>query len=439
MFTKTPSLRVVAVAFLRLNLMMSLTRKGAGFSAFTRVRLLGRASSFSSTTQGALRRTVDTGNSSTTSSSEPVSPSLDRRPYFSVYYNDVYEVQLPPNHRFPMEKYRQVREIVQKYVQTPKPLQDDDDDSESDSPLTRQVRCDLTVSPLATVDELTTTHCPNYVQRFLTGAMTEQENRNVGFPWSQQGVQRALSSVGGTLAAACDVCRQWGEQQRQQQQQQEYAGTMMVAAPWGAHVAGGTHHAFYDFGEGFSVFSDIAVAANVVLERFPDLIRRILIIDLDVHQGNGNAVLFQQQPAVFTFSMQCQANFFSEKQTSDLDIDLPVGCTDSTYLVTLKHWLGRLKTEQTQGRLPFDLIFFQAGVDILEHDRLGRMDITAKGLEQRNQLVYKFARDCNVPLVITMGGGYPRRKDDWTPILEAHAGVYIGAHQFLEQHQSKNK
>ena len=176
------------------------------------------------------------------------------------------------------------------------------------------------------------------------------------------------------------------------------------------------------------------MAANVVLQRFPDTVQRILIVDLDVHQGNGNAVLFANHPQVFTFSLHCQANYFSEKQKSDLDIELPPGCSDETYLVTLRHWLKQLQLHQQQpGERAFDLIFFQAGVDILAEDRLGRMKVSAKGIRRRNELVYDFARDSEVPLVITMGGGYPRQ-DDWTPILEAHANVYLQAHEYLARH-----
>lgn len=132
---------------------------------------------------------------------------------------------------------------------------------------------DFPVSPLATFEELASTHSKEYIQRFLDGDQTEVEQRNVGFPWSPEGVNRALSSVGGTMAAACDVCEVWKTRKQQ------------GFAPWGAHIAGGTHHAFYDRGEGFSVFSDIAVAANVILKRYPDVVKQILIIDLDVHQG----------------------------------------------------------------------------------------------------------------------------------------------------------
>jgi acetoin utilization deacetylase AcuC-like enzyme len=272
------------------------------------------------------------------------------------------------------------------------------------------------VSPLATFEELATTHSEEYIQRFLKGDQTEREQRNVGFPWSQEGVDRASSSVGGTMAAACDVCEVWKAQQKR------------GLAPWGAHIAGGTHHAFFDRGEGFSVFSDIAVAANVVLERHPDVVKKILIVDLDVHQGNGNAVLFQGRPEVSTFSMQCEGNYFSEKQESDLDVELPIGCNDQTYLMTLNHWLNQIRKLGGD----FDLIFFQAGVDVLEDDRLGRMSLSQKGVERRNELVFEFARNLNIPLVICMGGGYPRTSD-WTPIIQAHANVYCQAHRFLRR------
>jgi acetoin utilization deacetylase AcuC-like enzyme len=333
------------------------------------------------------------------SSSEGI--SKPRQPFFPIYYNDVYEMPLPPNHRFPMGKYGQVRKLVQQWL--------------VDLPLDQQgkVRHEFRVSPLATIDELATTHGRDYIHRFMTGDQSEAERRNVGFPWSEEGVKRSLSSVGGTVAAACSVCEEWRDNRSE-------------IPPWGAHVAGGTHHAFYDRGEGFCIFSDIAVAANVVLQRYPDLVQRILIVDLDVHQGNGNAVLFQDRPEVFTFSIHCRSNYFSEKQKSDLDIELPAECSDETYLSTLNHWLARIKKEAG----PFDLIFFQAGVDVLKEDRLGRMALTPVGVQRRNKLVFEFAEDLDVPMVITMGGGYPRTKD-WTPIIDAHANVYFQAHQFL--------
>ena len=226
--------------------------------------------------------------------------------------------------------------------------------------------------------------------------------------------------------------------------------------------------------------SDIAVAANVLLERYspssthnssPIGIRRILIIDLDVHQGesilykdghemncsfrssshlhsvsgNGNAALFENNKRVQTFSMHCSANYFSKKETSDLDVDLPVGCNDETYLSTLKYWLKRIEdhdfdqagtdTEQSgdsndNKQKQFDLIFFQSGVDIHEDDRLGRLSVTKAGISTRNSIVFDFANRMECPLVITMGGGYPKT-DNWASIIDAHASVYWEAHQYL--------
>lgn len=193
------------------------------------------------------------------------------------------------------------------------------------------------ISPLATVEQLTTTHSSEYVNRFLTGDQTESEQRNVGFPWSPSGVNRALSSVGGTVAAALAVCDALVVRQGEQRKQKEESTTIQHTAVkddggdgnkiltnaqhqqhhqqqiqqreelpiWSAHVAGGTHHAFYDYGEGFCVFSDIAVAANVILQKYPTLIQRVLIVDLDVHQGNGNAVLFQGRQGKEKDNRQC--------------------------------------------------------------------------------------------------------------------------------------
>ena len=325
------------------------------------------------------------------------------KPYFPVYYNDVYEVILPPNHRFPMEKYGMVRKLFQQKLQ---------------SLLTEETTAvvnDLRVSPLASWEELVTTHSPEYVYRFLSGDQTTEEIRNVGFPWSTSGVQRALSSTGGTVAAACAVCDVL------------VSDTYRDQPVWSAHVAGGTHHAFADRGEGFCVFNDIAVAANVVLERYPSVIRRVLILDLDVHQGNGSAVLFAGRDDVFTFSLHCSANHFSKKETSDLDIELPADATDPTYLVTLRHWLKQLEQEGPE----FDLVFFQAGVDILDIDRLGRLSVSPKGVRRRNQLVFDFCSRNGLPVVITMGGGYPQRGEPWDTIIEEHANVYFGAFQHL--------
>lgn len=314
-----------------------------------------------------------------------------------LFYNDVYEVTLPPTHRFPMDKYKLIRTGLQdEYANNPE--------------------LSFHVSPLSTRRELETTHCSQYVERFLTeGAQTAAEIRAVGFPWSVAGTRRALSSVGGTVAAMRALLR--GE-------------ALSVG-----HLAGGTHHAFFDYGEGFCVFSDIAVAANLALREFPHLVSKVLILDLDVHQGNGNAKLFEKRPEVFTFSMHCRANIFSLKQTSDVDVDVEEGCGDEEYNAKLAGWMPFLfDIVQPQ------LVFFQAGVDVFEGDRLGRLALTRKGIQRRNAIVLEAAKAAGVPLVLTMGGGYPRGDladptlEAYQAVLECHKDCY---RQLFETHRQK--
>ena len=369
---------------------------------------------------------LETGNDSAIYMDPTLNDFVPNRSFFPIYYNDVYEVTLPPNHRFPMEKYRKVREKVQTTIS-----------SSSTIDQNSRIICDFRISPLATISELSTTHSLEYIQRFMSGNLSAVEIRNVGFPWSPSGVDRARSSVGGTIAAAVAVCQELelrSPLKRHGTSTDIETDNNSIGCCWSAHVAGGTHHAFYDYGEGFCVFSDIAVAVNVVLQRFPDLIKRILIIDLDVHQGNGNAVLFQGRDDVFTFSLHCSANYFSEKQASDLDIELPVDCNDETYLATLRHWLKQIQKHAGS----FDLIFYQAGVDIVAHDRLGRMNVSPEGVKRRDALIFDFAANVlQIPMVITMGGGYPRTGTDWSHIIDAHANVYIEAYNFLSAVVSK--
>ena len=308
-----------------------------------------------------------------------------KKPVVSLFYNDIYHVTLPPNHRFPMEKYRLVRETLQKEF----------------SP------CDVVEfhpSPEATFEELSSSHCPEYIRRYLSGQLTELEIRRTGFPWSIEHVRRSTSSVGGTVAAMRAVLHN-------------------PHALISGHIAGGTHHAFYNYGEGFCIFSDIAVAANLALKEFPEQVKQIVIIDLDVHQGNGNAVLFQNRKEVFTFSMHCKENYFSKVQASDVDVELEKGCTDEKYLAKLQAWLPYLFTNVNP-----DLVFFQAGVDISRQDKLGKLAITQNGIHQRNQMVFSYALNAGVKCVITMGGGYPKdltpTSDPFQEVIQCHADVY---------------
>ena len=309
------------------------------------------------------------------------------------FYNDVYEVQLPEGHRFPMEKYRLVRRQLQ-HILGPGKL------------------ASFTVSPLATMEELRTTHCEDYVARYLSNQFTALENRRAGFPWSPENVNRSLSSVGGTLAAARRVLADGGPR---------FAG----------HIAGGTHHAFRDHAEGFSIFNDIAVAANVALQENPWL-ERVLVVDLDVHQGNGNAVLFRDEDRVFTFSMQCRQNIFSEEQQSDLDVWVEKGAGDEAYIAALEQHLPPVFD-----RVQPQLVFFQAGVDVGQADRLGHLRLTREGLRRRNQHVYDAVlRHGSSPrLVISLGGGYPTdlnpQSQPFRDIVDLHSDVYVMAAQLL--------
>jgi acetoin utilization deacetylase AcuC-like enzyme len=185
----------------------------------------------------------------------------------------------------------------------------------------------------------------------------------------------------------------------------------------------GTHHAFFDRGEGYCVFNDLAVAANLALVEFPLAVEKILVIDLDVHQGNGTASLFKNDMRVFTFSMHCKSNFFSDKELSDVDVELAKGTEDDEYLHILKSWLPWLFDHVKP-----NLVFYQAGVDVYAEDRLGHLKLSREGIQNRNELVFSHCRDCNVPLVVTLGGGYP--KDDnplslaYHETIECHMDVY---------------
>ena len=280
----------------------------------------------------------------------------------TLYYNDTFEVVLPPQHRFPMEKYRLVRELLQ-------------------AEYNGDGRTLFAESPLASVDELKLTHCPNYVDRYLKRQLSSAETRKTGFPDNQDNVNRAISSAGGTVAAMRAVLSDKN-------------------ATLAGHIAGGTHHAFYDYGEGFCVFSDIAVASNLALREYPNTVRQVLIIDLDVHQGNGNAVLFKDESRVFTFSMHCKDNYFSKKEHSNIDVELDAGMGDDEYMAKLDMWLPVLFDSVRP-----DLVFFQAGVDIYAGDRLGKLKISRAGLQRRNEAVYREIVQRNLKCVVTMGGG----------------------------------
>jgi acetoin utilization deacetylase AcuC-like enzyme len=236
------------------------------------------------------------------------------------------------------------------------------------------------------------THDEEYWQRLKNLQLTDKEARRTGFPQSQELVDREITIMNGTLQ--CTL----------------YAKQFGVAM----NIAGGTHHAFTNKGEGFCLLNDIAIASNYLLEG--KLATQILVVDLDVHQGNGTAELFRNDPRVFTFSMHGANNYPLHKEVSDLDIGLADYTNDEYYLKTLDANLKNLLDT-----IEPDFIFFQSGVDILDTDKLGKLNVTRAGCKERDRIVLKAAKQNKIPLVASMGGGY---SPDFRDIIEAHANTY---------------
>ncbi|MBY0372527.1 MAG: histone deacetylase [Bryobacteraceae bacterium] len=283
-----------------------------------------------------------------------------------IFYTDPYELPLPEGHRFPIAKYRLLRERL--------------------APLDL---FDLELAPLADPAELTPTHCADYVRRFLSGTLDPAAMRRIGFPWSEGLVRRTLASVGSTLAAT----------------------RAALERGWSGSLAGGTHHAFFDYGSGYCVFNDLAVAIRAAN-------RRAAVIDLDVHQGDGTAALFAEDPAVLTFSAHGRHNFPFRKQESKIDLAFDDGTGDDEYLAALRATLPRVFEHRPA------IVFYQSGVDTLREDRLGRLALTRAGLAARDALVFDAVASAGVPLVITLGGGYA---DPIAATVEAHAQTFIAA------------
>ena len=286
-----------------------------------------------------------------------------------AFHTDQFILPLPPGHRFPQEKYRRLRERVQ--VELPE--------------------IELRVAPGATDGELALAHSPDYVTDVADGRLGAALQREIGFPWSPEMVERSRRSVGATIAAARTALHEG------------------VAA----NLAGGTHHAATDKGAGFCVFNDIAVAARLMQAewgRDRRSLLRVAVIDLDVHQGNGTAAIFRDDPTVFTLSVHGENNFPFRKEAGDLDVALPDGCTDAPYLAALEGALDCLWARHAEA-LP-GLVFYLAGADAHEGDRLGRLKLTAEGMAERDRRVFAAVRERRIPAVLTMGGGYGRVIDD---------------------------
>jgi acetoin utilization deacetylase AcuC-like enzyme len=287
-------------------------------------------------------------------------------------YSERHPIPLPPGHRFPIEKYKLVREQLE-YLGL--------------------IRREQLFAP-AFIDDaiIHLTHDAAWWARAKAHALEEKEYRRIGFPKCEELVSRSISSASGTLQCALNALEDGA----------------------GMNLAGGTHHAFFDRGEGFCLLNDIAIAANYLLHE--GLVKRLLVVDLDVHQGNGTASLFRNEPRVFTFSMHCKDNYPHHKEVSDLDVELPAHTGDAVYLATLRQHIPRLMEEFQP-----DIVFYQSGVDVLATDRLGKLSLSREGCRERDHVVISHARRLGLPLVLVMGGGY---SEHYASIVNAHCTTY---------------
>lgn len=285
----------------------------------------------------------------------------------NIFYSDHLLVPLPEGHRFPMPKYARLHQAV----------------SAASLP-----GAALQPAGPATEADLLRVHTHDYVTRALQGGLTEKELRRIGFPWSPELAARSLLSVGGTLAAS----------------------RAALDDGLAVNLAGGTHHAYPEHGEGYCVFNDVAVAARAM--QAEDRLQRVVVIDLDVHQGNGTAAIFANDDSIFTFSVHGSKNFPYHKEHGDLDIALPDGSDDDLYLDAVRRGL-----HEALLRAGADLALYIAGADPFHDDRLGRMAVSKAGLLERDRLVFDACRAASLPVAVVMGGGYARQVED---VVEIH-------------------
>ena len=272
-----------------------------------------------------------------------------------AFYADHYVLPLPEGHRFPMEKYRKLRDLVSQLE-----------------------GIHLENAPAATDTQILYAHDPSYLVKVLQGALSPQEQREIGFPWSAQMVERSRRSAGATLAAAKNALEEG------------------IAA----NLAGGTHHAYRNKGSGFCVFNDSAIAARALQKEINSLLK-IAIVDLDVHQGNGTASILENDSSIFTLSIHGENNFPFTKEVSNLDIGLPDESGDERYLDALHQGLEILDTKFRP-----DFIIYLAGADPHEGDRLGKLRVSKDGMRQRDECVFQYGLDRQIPIAFSMAGGY---------------------------------
>ncbi len=284
-----------------------------------------------------------------------------------VFYSDQFVLPLPEGHRFPMNKYSMLRERVE-----------------------RADICgpgELRLPHAVTDEEILRAHAPDYLNKVVTGTLTDKEIRRIGFPWSERMVERSRRASGGTL----DACR------------------AALEEGIAANLAGGTHHAFAGSGEGFCVLNDSAIAARAL--RAEGLVDKVAVLDTDVHQGNGTACILRGDPHVFTFSIHGAKNYPFHKEESDLDVPLADGTDDDAFLAALSGALDRVLDPTS-----WDLAIFLAGADPFEDDKLGRLSVTKEGLASRDQMVLEACRERGIPVAVTMAGGYAKDVGDTVDI-----------------------
>lgn len=298
-----------------------------------------------------------------------------------VYHSD-YSVPLPSSHRFPMIKFKKLYELLLH------------DRVASPTQFHRPI--------VASTELLAQVHAPHYIAAYRHGTLDPTAQRRIGFPWSPVLVNRTCTAVGGTLLTA----------------------QLALQAGLACNTAGGTHHAFPDYGSGFCIFNDLAVAARTLLNQ--GIVQKILIVDLDVHQGDGTAFIFQDEPRVFTFSMHCGINFPGTKQTSDLDVSLEAGTEDAAYLQTLDRYLPDL-LEQVKP----DLVLYDAGVDVHTTDRLGKLALTDSGLYRREMQVFSTCLSRGYPVACVIGGGYTA---DMDALVYRHSLLHRAASEAFHQY-----
>ncbi|MGG6266850.1 histone deacetylase family protein [Leptolyngbya sp. AN03gr2] len=300
-----------------------------------------------------------------------------------LVYHRNYVTALPSDHRFPMEKFKKLYELL---------LSDRVADP---------AQFHIPDRPFQSWIELV--HTSDYVNAYCSGTLDSKAQRRIGLPWSPELVNRTCTAVGGTILTA----------------------QLALKSGLACNTAGGTHHAFPSYGSGFCIFNDLAIASRVLQEL--KLVKKILIVDLDVHQGDGTALIFQSDPSVFTFSMHCEINFPGTKQQSDLDVPLPEGMEDDEYLQTLAQYLPDLLTEVKP-----DLVLYDAGVDPHLGDRLGKLALTDSGLYRREMQVLTTCVSQGYPVACVIGGGYA---EDMEALVYRHSIVHRAATEVFQQYR----